>query len=409
MTSGERDDQVSGRRVGRSRRRRRTRGGVPAGQPAAGDGVVVAVGGAAAVGCSSGGPAAAAQAESRSLSVADLPRCAVSELPRVLCDHCDSFTMSAAEIAYLAGELGAAKRRRTTRRTFPVLTDRPGRWAGLVEATKKPLIVNCTELAVGLCPRCLEQLGRVLADVPRLFDDLDVAIAGEARFGHRGSTVAGSDDGEDQDGKGPTRGNPLILAQARLREALELAHDWFDARDPGRLADELAAFLPQLADEPAMRRIAREVSSAASRAHKAIDAPPELQYFGPCPDCGRDIWQKRVRKDDDDTTPIVCVFCGYGATLGRHHQRMLEGIDDRWLTVSEIVEVMAMLDEPVTRDQVYRWLNHEGLPREKLRNPKRRYGEIVGWSEIEIVRVGDVRDKRLEMLVRRGRKPATRA
>jgi hypothetical protein len=307
-----------------------------------------------------------------------------------------------------------------------------------------PIIINCHGHGVdGLCDDCCAQLAQVLADVPRLLDDLDIAIAGESRFVEHGIRTGGTDS------KASGR-HPAIAAQQRLTLALigdarpqplgsltratstrlgsspakpaeshtpdAQSHpgdnrppigahpgvaDWFDTRDPARLATQLAAKLTQLQHEPRMPNLARDISQAASRAHHVIDMPVDLCYYGPCPDCGRDIVQERihtiiengVRIVDPDAPPIACRFasCGYAATLDLHQRKLLEAGEDRWLTVGELVSAITSGGEIVTRHQIRHWIEKEGLPREVRSRPQWVDGELKS-HEVATYRLGDVRE-----------------
>ena len=219
----------------------------------------------------------------------------------------------------------------------------------------------------------------VLADIPELLDDLDVAIAGQTRFVEHG-TIGGLAE------TGSNSGHPVIAAQQRLTRALlgdgtdthPGVTDWFDARDPAQLARLLTRHLPELTTQPRMPTLARDLTSAVSRARRVIDTPIDIAYYGPCPDCGADLVQERIRKDDTKT-PVSCRFpsCGYSQPLDMHQKRILENSLDRHLSVSECVSMITSAGEPVTRDQLNGWIRHQGLPRQWDERPVWRGGEVV--------------------------------
>ena len=315
------------------------------------------------------------------------------------------------------------------------------RWQGLTHTGRvndagrpipgDPIIINCHGHgeADGLCDDCCAQLAQVLADVPRLLDDLDIAIAGESRFVEHGIRNGTSDS------KASGR-HPAIAAQQRLTLALigerppdgprkprargstQLgsdpaersqhapgAHpgvaDWFDTRDPARLATQLAAKLDQLQAEPRMPNLARDISAAASRAHHVIDAPPELWYYGPCPSCERDLWQERIHVDDHKT-PIVCRYptCDYAAPLDVHNRRALEVGHDRRMTIDELVGAITSGGITVTREQIKGWIYRDGLPRERRNRPRYVDGELH-QNEVWTYRLGDVLDYALRAAAKR--------
>jgi hypothetical protein len=258
-----------------------------------------------------------------------------------------------------------------------------------------PIIVNCTHPGSTLCPDCLEDFRAVLADVPFLLDQLDIAISQPfVRFVERGVPREGS--GESK-GNGH---NPAISAHHRLVAALGTAGSWFDGCPPERLAMLLWRKLDALADQDAMRKIARDVSSAAARAHRVIDAPPHLWPYGDCPDCGKPIFQDRIHADDLDTKVVCRVLgCGYAETLAEHHRRQLALGDERWMTVSELLEAFQVNGQPLTRDQLNGMIRREGLPREARPLVDWREGRLTKTGEVWTYKVGHVK----ELLQRRER------
>jgi len=281
------------------------------------------------------------------------------------------------------------------------------RWQGLHATGKtldngdaepgKPIIITCHgHTETGICAECAADFTRVLADVPGLFEDLDIAIAGEAKFvehGFRGGALALGEVG--------TNRNPAVAAQQRLTLAIlgdgTAAHpgcsDWFDSRDPARSARNLSACLPQLLNQNRMPVLAHDISSSAARAHHVIDTPKDLVYYGPCPDCGRDITQERIHKDDTEKK-VQCRYltCGYAETLDLHQRRILDSAEDRWMTVTELVSAITSGGEVVTRTQIYNWERSQGLAREMRDRPKWVNGELVN-DQVWCFRLGDVRQR----------------
>jgi hypothetical protein len=178
---------------------------------------------------------------------------------------------------------------------------------------------------------------------------------------------------------------------------------WFDDRDPARLADWLRLWLDNLAGLPPMRRIAHDISSAAARAHRVIDAPPDPAYYGPCPDCGRDIWQQRIHPDHQESTPVACQHreCSYAEPLAEHNRRILAGGENLWLPIGQLVSAIIEGGEIVTRDQIKGWVRRGGLAREKRQMPYWQGGRLY-TREVDVYRLGDVRDRAREAAATRG-------
>lgn len=276
-------------------------------------------------------------------------------------------------------------------------------WRGLTD-DGKTIRVSCWDQhgAVGLCEACLHDFARVLSDVPYLLDDLDVAISGNVTFVDRGQRRDVLEQSDDTDN--PAAGqNPAVNAHQRLVRALDGAATWFDVRDPEILAVQLLRQLLQLADEPALRAIARELTAAAARAHRVIDRPTDLFLYGPCPVCGIPIVQDRIHADDQ-TTRVRCrqADCDYEATLADHNATQLALREDSWLTLTELVGALTTGGVPVTRDQIKGWADREGLPREKRSRARWVHGHLQ-HNEVWAYRVGDVRDLAARAAARRVR------
>jgi hypothetical protein len=159
------------------------------------------------------------------------------------------------------------------------------------------------------------------------------------------------------------------------------------------LARHLCFHLPRLITEARLPTLAHDISSAAKRAHHVIDMPKDLVYYGPCPDCGRDIVQERIHKDDEET-PVQCRFpsCNYSTTLDLHHKRILDANLDRQFSITECVSMITNAGgQPVTRDQINGWIRHKGFPREWTDRPTWR-GDNIVMVGMWTVRLRDVLD-----------------
>ena len=267
------------------------------------------------------------------------------------------------------------------------------RWRGLRDLD--PIIISCRddhqahrapEQRTGLCDRCLADLELVLSDVPYLLDDLDIAISGQVEFVERGQRRDQTEEEQERGG-----GNPAVLAHQRLVRALEVASDWFDARHPEQLAAQLRRVLPELADEPALRKVARQVSQAAARAHRVTDAPPALWYYGPCPLCGQDLLQERIPEGDRGTL-VTCRRCQYADTAPGHNATQLAARANAWLTETELVSAFASGGQPITRDRLKNLIARQDipLPRERRSRPRWVSGHLQ-YNEVWCYRVADVR------------------
>ncbi|GAB2569194.1 hypothetical protein [Microlunatus antarcticus] len=141
-----------------------------------------------------------------------------------------------------------------------------------------------------------------------------------------------------------------------------------------------------------MRRIAQDVTAAASRAHRVIDRPADLYAYGPSPPCGVQIVQERIHADDHSTL-VRCrqADCDYQATVADHQVTQLALREGTWLTLTELVGALTNGGVPVTRDQIKDWADREGLPHEKRARTRWIHGHVQK-NEVWTYRVGEVRD-----------------
>lgn len=240
-----------------------------------------------------------------------------------------------------------------------------------------PYCVQCAHQScklirpIYMCANCAEDFVRVLADIPELLDDLDIAIAGEAKFIEHG-TIQGSIESP-----GPSR-HPAVAAHHRLCLALlgdgTAAHpgcaQWFDARDPVQLGRLFGKYLHRLVTDQRLPQLARDISGAAARAHHVIDAPRDLVPYGPCPDCGNWIIQERIHRDDQETK-VQCRLpsCNYAEPLDVHYRKIIDSNLDRHFSITDCVSMITKAGQPVTRDQINGWIRHKGFPREWTERP----------------------------------------
>lgn len=161
------------------------------------------------------------------------------------------------------------------------------RWSSAAKTTTRPTAWPSS------APACALRASRTSSSscraCPNLPDDLGVAISGQVEFVERGQR---RDQIEEEQPCGG--GNPAVLAHQRLVRAPRGRRCLFDARYPKQRAEQLRRVLSELADEPLLRRVTREVSAAPSGAHRGSDAPTAYWYYGPCLYCVQDIVQERA-------------------------------------------------------------------------------------------------------------------
>jgi excisionase family DNA binding protein len=135
---------------------------------------------------------------------------------------------------------------------------------------------------------------------------------------------------------------------------------------------------------------AEQISRAVVHGRTVIDRPRDVIFYGVCPTCTGDIWQERVDPHDRDARIVCPRGCGYTVPYAEHEQAALDAGEDRWLTLDELVGAIHSAGEVVSRKQILRWVEREGLPREQRARPQLVGGEIQS-VEVDVYRLGDVR------------------
>lgn len=233
---------------------------------------------------------------------------------------------------------------------------------------------------VWLCKGCAEALVRLLADVPPLLHDLELALTRQTEFTEHGSTGQG---GDVEEGDTPL---PFDPRASRALERLAIALDAPTARvgDVAATARRMLAWSPRMLTEPRVVPLLTALAEATVEAHAAIDRPAEPWYYGPCPRCKTDIYDERA------VAVVTCTVCEYEAKADDHQRACLDAGDARMLTVSELVGAITRAGEAVTRDQINGWIRREGLAREKQARAYWRNGVLVS-NTVYVYRLGDVR------------------
>lgn len=332
-----------------------------------------------------------------------LPRCVVSELPRLLCHHCDSFTMTPAEQAYLRGEFGSADSGlrpsgpvRVVRIHYPAGELRYGAPASGPGQSRShvPAVLFCDHGrppgSPALCRSvCLPDFERALGDVPGYVADLEIARDGEAVFLDQGArprpTVPPGED--DPLFVGPFTEEaslPVNLGASRALGGLWRAF----AGDPTTRSRYMLANWRETTRRHDLAAVARRVTEALVVAHRVIDRPPTLLDYGVCPKCGNRIKQERVDPDDPDA--IVKCPCGYGAPVRGHFAAQLELGQDQHYTITELLRVLEQGGEPTTMHAIKNLIYRRGLPRERGQRSRWVRGRLERY-EVDVFRLGDVR------------------
>lgn len=324
--------------------------------------------------------------------VTNLPRCPHTELPRLLCDHCGrtaSFTMTDAEIEYLAGQVEppAPPKPRPHHQIRQI--DYPRRRYNPADAPlardwrTTPTAINCDhghDDTRHICDTCETHLRQIVADTSRLMADLEVAYTKQVEFLDQGAPIEADPDE-----------SPLNWHQAAASVIRDLNAAYLG--DPVQRAAHMLSHWADIRRNPDLPKMAAQISEAAVHAHQIIDRPPTLQDYGDCPECGTWIRQERVREDDNDH--IICPKGDYSATLKDHQVTQINRGEMRWRSANEILEALKLAGEPMTRTQLQNMIDHEGLPREtlvKLSLGEQQSYEAYRLGDVRAIRRGDARD-----------------
>jgi hypothetical protein len=231
-----------------------------------------------------------------------------------------------------------------------------------------------------LCSDCAQLFRAILEDIPGLHTDLEVHLTRQNTFLELG-TPKEADPEEasipwNEQASKAIRGLWYALGGRPVPRSRELLGAWEDTlRRPD--AAELAA----------------RVSYAAANARAVIDAPRPKVYYGPCPDCKRDLYQERVTEDTD---VIVCRACGYHAKRADHLRRELDIMADKEFTLTKLVQTLNDGGEPTSRQEIENLIYRATgdlppLPRQKVNMP-RYVGRRLERNEVWVYRLGTVRE-----------------
>lgn len=268
---------------------------------------------------------------------------------------------------------------------------------------------ECVVIACGkpagdgfVCRPCLGKLERMLAEVPALFSELDIAIAKESRFAASGDKVTQ---------KGGFKPVPFDVtaadAKSDLESKLSLWAADLAASVGARGVGERAGLLPAwaawwlLAQVERIRTFAAaddltdELFSARATAVYCIDRPMERRYLGECAyqhvdedgttyePCGATLWGR------DGEDELTCKDCGTFYLAAILEQKITDmaskGLEDRIYTATEAAEVICALrlgedNAPRLVDRIGKWSQRGRLTRkiDLEKNGHKRPGYRLG-------------------------------
>ena len=245
--------------------------------------------------------------------------------------------------------------------------------------TPEPEVIACDHgkpEGATLCSACEDRFAAILDDIPGLLADLELALTKQTSFVPQGSPQKPKPD------EAPM---PFNLAASKVLGNLTR----YLGGPPTMMARFLRLHWQDTLRRPDLETLASAISRTVVAAHKVIDRPPTLVYYGLCPKCHSEIHQERIVAGDGKR--VECP-CGYRDDLAKHQAAQLDLGEDQWLTVTELLRVLNDGGEKATRRDVDNLIYRQGLPRQKEPRPywSRDEGRLVK-HEVFTYRLGTVR------------------
>jgi hypothetical protein len=312
-----------------------------------------------------------------------LPLCQRSDLPRVLCDCCDSFTMTDAERAYLAGQ-GLLRYTPPPApqpvRVVPLPDYMGGGWVQpaetkIVDSAQPCHVKGCTRAAgdAFVCPQCLDRLEVALGDIPGLLEDLLImttrqhkfrapAVSRAAKTGTRWDAMLTAHESAELVNEGFTRapyvsqaGDATRTLVAAVLSAYQVLGGTETPLDPATASRRLLSAIGKVPGSSLAPSIIETVTKAHATAMRVIDRPDDAIYIGTCPDC------KTPMHANPDNDTHTCTTCGNTHALAERQQAIRDRLTDAQLTLRQIADLSGpTLGVRITLGQLKNWANRDG-------------------------------------------------
>lgn len=242
----------------------------------------------------------------------------------------------------------------------------------------------------------IDHLGRVLADVPYLMADLDIAAGRQDRFPNRPTPA-----GDGSESPLPYRTGAADAARSLTMAVTGVAAlTWHRSTSgqptPFRSATEAAQWLRSslriLAQDPDAEQFAYRICDAHDQAlNGPIERPPDWRYLGPCPECGIDL-------EVEAGAEVIECECGFRAETQDVIDRALASTEDMLFTETQLVGALELDGKIITRYQIQGWHRRGRLAGHEHKRWAPKACKIVS---VRTYRLGDVRKLVAEMEDRR--------
>ena len=306
--------------------------------------------------------------------------CENSGLQRLWCpmDCCGTFTMTADEWnLYHGGVTTIRHLEAVAARPLPQYRARYNTWR-----VPEPKATTCDHATEALCPACDSLLDDLLADLPYLVHELGVAARKAQRFAPRGNTrqrrecpaddCPGTMHADDEQWKCAVCGTV-----AEFQSALPYNNG---------ATTELRRINRLIAERHDDRRTLLQIMSRRmENGHKVIERPDNLLYLGTCPTCTNDLYAERGDTIDCETG------CGYRTTWAAHHEHLLDQLEDRLVTIAEVVTLYQAAGQTLSRDRVNSLIRYRHIPTQQITQAKWHGATGMRTEPITVLRLGDFR------------------
>ena len=270
-----------------------------------------------------------------------LPLCESTEIPRLLCDHCQSFTMTPSEVAYLNGwEVYApATSAPSARRVIPEYSGGGFGIPGEVKVANTDIRCDAgcgrtRDESVFVCAQCIENLEVALGDVPALLADLEVLAAKQARFSASGK-------GND---RSPLPFNPhaadrIAYLSNEVTSAVRMLCQSRGIRPQVTDAVSASRWLLRNVHAVALDQAGPDVTVGILREHRraifAIDRPPDRPYIGVCDLCQTPMHAKEGEPE------FTCATCSATYVVAERKAKIDAKVQTALLSLREIADLSA--------------------------------------------------------------------
>jgi hypothetical protein len=243
-----------------------------------------------------------------------------------------------------------------------------------------------TKDAAYFCEDCANELHKALGDVPWLDEELETTISGQRGVDYRTMGAQGGSEPPSPVHWGASEARvhlkALLVSWALFCESEGIRHQSHHDGLPEDNLTALSRWLIWRIDGLALHDIGPEavdeITSGVAHCHRLIDRPADRQYLGHCPEaeCEGRLYAR------PNGTFAVCDNCERGVEAEVIRKQLLDELEDRLCTASEIARLSTYLGLKAGREQVRnrinQWHKRERIVSESMFEdaPAFRFGTI---------------------------------